>query len=279
MPIKKEVTIGDCRLILGDCLEVMPTLGKVDAVVTSPPYDNLREYGAANNIFEWENYIRPISDAICEGGVIMWNVADATINGSESGSSMKQALAFMELGLNLHDTMIYAKSMSNFPESKRYFNAFEYMYIFSNGKPKTFNPIRDRRNKYSGHKVHGTKRGKDGVLSPKNSSTVTGEYGMRLNWWQINHEQSCSEHPATMPYSMAENHIESWTNTQDLVLDPFMGSGTTLVACAKVGRKGIGIELDEDYFNISVERVTKAYEQPDMLVERPKDKPIQDKFI
>ncbi|MGR3179943.1 MAG: DNA-methyltransferase [Candidatus Anammoxibacter sp.] len=262
--------IGDCTIYLGDCLEILSTLDKVDIVVTSPPYDNLRDYGDSFSGFNWSSYIPPISKSIVDGGVIMWNVADATIKGSETGTSFKQALAFMEAGLNLHDTMIYAKYMSNFPESVRYFNAFEYMFIFSNGQPKTFNPIKDRRNKWRGMSIHGTRRDVSGELKKKESNTISGKTGMRLNWWLINHEQECTDHPATMPYCMAHDHIETWSNGGDTILDPFMGSGTTGVACARMGRNFIGVELEHKYFDIACKRIEDAYKQSDLFIEPPK---------
>lgn len=259
--IKKEVTIGNCRLILGDCVEVLPMLNQVDAVITSPPYDNLRTYGEGFNRFTWQDTIAPIAEKLLSGGVLMWNVADATIDGSETGTSFKQALAFMEAGLNLHDTMIYAKTMSNFPDNVRYYNSFEYMFILSNGRPKSFNPIRDKQNIWRGVKIHGTQRDKNGVLSQKGSDTITGKEGMRLNWWVINHEQSCTSHPATMPLALAHDQIISWTNEKDTVLDPFMGSGTTGIACMKSNRNFIGVEINEEYFNIAVERLTNEDKQ------------------
>jgi len=271
--IIREERIGDCRLILGDCLEVMPLLGKVDAVVTSPPYDNLREYGAGFDGVDCFAAISEVANMLKPGGVCMWNVADATVNGSETGSSFRQALHAIDCGLNLHDTMIYTKKNVSFPESVRYFSAFEYMFIFSKGPPKTFNPIKDRVNKWAGTTMHGTDRQPDGSLNKINGAgKEIKPYGMRFNHWPITHNSRTekTDHPATMPPSMANDHVISWTNQGETVLDPFAGSGTTLVACANLGRKGIGIELDPDYFDIACERVQKAYDQPDLFVEQPK---------
>ena len=137
----------------GDCLEVMDTLIKdgvtVDSTVTSPPYDNLRTYEGS---LKWDEFVwRAVIDRLYEitkdGGVVVWVVGDATINGSETGTSFKQALYFKEVGFNLHDTMIYLKDQLAFPDSTRYYQAFEYMFVFSKGKIKTFNPIEDRQNK------------------------------------------------------------------------------------------------------------------------------------
>ena len=269
----REEIIGDCRLILGDALEVMPTLGKVDAVVTSPPYDEMRDYGDSFTGFNWSSYIIPITKAVNDGGILVWNVADQTIKGSESGNSMRQALAFIDAGMRLHDTMIYSKPSFSFPETNRYPQTWEYMFVFSNGAPKTFNAIKDRKNIYSGTLVRGTQRQVDGSTKPASGNgKILSEYGARHNVWMINNRENdfAGGHPAPFPLSLAADHITSWTNMGDIACDPFMGSGTTGVACAKMGRKFIGVELEEKYFDIAVRRIEDAYKQPDMFVEAPK---------
>jgi DNA modification methylase len=278
-PIIRERTIGNCRLIQGDCLAVMPLLGKVDAVVTSPPYDDLRAYGAAFAGVDLFAAISEIAKVLEVGGVCMWNVADATVNGSETGTSFKQALHAMENGLRLHDTMIYIKDNVNFPESVRYFSGHEYMFVFSKGPPKTFNPLIDRPNKWAGTVMHGTDRQRDGSKTPiSGEGKLVKSVGMRFNWWRMTNNGRDTGHPAPMPYAMAHDHICSWSNHGDTILDPFMGSGTTLVACAKLGRHSIGIEIDPDYFDIACERVQKAYDQPDMFID-PAPKPVQEALL
>jgi site-specific DNA-methyltransferase (adenine-specific) len=263
-------TIGAATLYLGDCRDVLPTLGKVDCVVTSPPYDNLREYGDGFEPLDCNPVICLLANIIKPGGVIMWNVADATVNGSETGTSFRQALHAMSCGLNLHDTMIYTKENVNFPESIRYFSGFEYMFVFSKGRPATFNPIKDRRNKWSGSIMHGTGRQPDG--STKQSSgagKVINPYGMRFNYWLMTNNGGDVGHPAPMPPAMAEGHIESWSNPGETILDPFMGSGTTGVAAVQMGRKFIGIEREPKYFDIACRRIEQAQRQGDMFIERP----------
>jgi site-specific DNA-methyltransferase (adenine-specific) len=278
--IKKEVVIGDCRLLLGDCLEVMKELDPINMVCTSPPYDNLRDYGEDFEFVDLMKAISNISSLLLDGGVCMWNVSDATVDGSETGSSFAQALHAKSCGLKIHDTMIYIKENVNFPESVRYFSGHEYMFIFSKGAPKIFNPIKDRVNKWAGTRMHGTDRQRDG--STKKISGLgkeIGKLGMRFNWWKMNNNSPTSNgHPAPMPYTMAHDQILSWSNSGQTILDPFMGSGTTLVACAKMGRKGIGIELDPDYFEIACKRVEEAYNQPDMFVQAEKKSPKQTGF-
>lgn len=269
MTVRAE-QIGDCTLYQGDCLEILPTLGKVDAIITSPPYDNLRQYGEKQSIFEWSRFVRPIAKKLLEGGVLVWNVADGVERGSESGTSFRQALAFMDAGLRLHDTMLYLKTNVNFPESVRYENGFEYMFVFSNKSPATFNPIRDRPNKYAGRAMSGTDRHRDGTLKPISGlGKLVNRTGKRFNWWFLTNSQPDNGHPAPMPYAMAADHITSWTNPGETILDPFMGSGTTGVACAKMGRKFIGIELEPKYFDIACKRIEDAYAQPDLFVRAP----------
>jgi DNA modification methylase len=279
--IVREVMIGNCRLIQGDCLAVMPLLGKVDAVVTSPPYDNLREYGKGFRGVDLLAAIGLIAQKLNLGGVCMWNVADATVNGSETGSSFRQALHAMDCGLRLHDTMHYIKENVNFPEDVRYFSGHEYMFVFSNGAPKTFNPIMDRANKWSGTIMHGTNRQPDGSLKAiSGKGKEIKPLGMRFNWWRLTNNCNETGHPAPMPYSMADGHIRSWTGVDDIVLDPFMGSGTTGVACVNLGRSFIGIELDPGYFDIAVRRITDAHKQADLFVAKPDPrKPVQEVLI
>ena len=272
----REEVIGDCRLILADCRDVLPTLGRVDAVVTSPPYDNLREYGETFDGLDWEPVIYQIATMLHKGGVCVWNVADATVNGSETGTSFRQALYAKSCGLNIHDTMIYIKENVNFPESIRYFSGFEYMFVFSNGRPKTFNPIKDRRNKWAGSVMHGTDRQPDGSTKPISGlGKVIQPLGMRFNYWMMSNNQADTGHPAPMPYSMAADHIITWSNPTETILDPFMGSGTTGVACVNLGRKFIGIEREERYFDIACKRIAEAYKQP-RLFDEPAPKPVQE---
>ena len=275
--IIREERIGNQRLILGDCLSVMPLLGRFDAVVTSPPYDGLRDYGAGYEGVDLFAVIAQVAQRLEAGGVCMWNVADATVNGSETGSSFRQALHAMGCGLRLHDTMLYIKDNVNFPEDVRYFSGHEYMFIFSNGAPKTFNPIKDRANKWAGTIMHGTDRQPDGTTKQiSGKGKEIRPFGMRFNWWQMKNNTADTGHPAPMPYSMAADQITSWTDDGDTVLDPFAGSGTTLVACQRMGRFGTGVELDPDYFAIACKRVDEVARQPDLLIPATRPAPVQE---
>jgi len=251
----------EAKLLHGDSLVEMQNIANnsIDLCVTSPPYDNLRTY---NGNLEWcfDSIAKQIVRIIADGGVIVWVVGDATINGSETGSSFKQALRFMELGLNLHDTMIWKKQTFTDTGSlkSRYGNVFEYMFVFSKGKPKTFNPIKDRPNKTFGQKIGGSVTLSNGSKKPVTTAgQKIKEYGQRFNVWEIRTNAGQKEHfhPASFPLVLAKDHIESWSKYGDLVIDPFMGSGTTGIACVNAGRNFIGIEIDKDYFNIAQTRI------------------------
>lgn len=188
----------------------------------------------------------------------MWNVADEVKNGSETGTSFKQALYFKDCGFNLHDTMIWEKDTFSFPDKTRYGNCFEYMFVFSKGKPKCVNKICDRKNKWQGCKIHGTSRGKDGETFSKSNSnkSVVKEYGERFNIWQFPSEkQNRTTHPAVFPIQLPLDHIKTWTNKNEIVLDVFCGSGTTALACLMSDRHYIGFEINPEYAEIAMSRV------------------------
>ena len=250
-------------LYQGDCVAQMMKIpdSSIDLTVTSPPYDNLRTY----NGFSWdfEGTADQLYRITKPGGVIVWIVNDATIKGSETGTSFRQALHFKSIGFNLHDTMIWNKRNLTFPNPLRYHNGFEYMFIFSKGKPKTVNLIEDRVNKCAGITIHGTCRQANGETIQKSGAgkRCVKHVGARFNVWDIPPVQSSTErtgHPAQFPERLAADHILSWSNEGDVVLDPFMGSGTTGVAAKHTGRNFIGIELSEEYFEIAKKRIEET---------------------
>ena len=190
------------------------------------------------------------------GGVIVWIVGDATVKGSETGTSFRQALFFKELGLNLHDTMIYQKHNFSNPSSARYHQIFEYMFILSKGKPKTFNPIKDRPNVEAG-KIgswgKNTSRQVDGSMVERKRKVNT-EFGMRYNIWRVKTEMK-PLHPAPFSVELATDHILSWSNEGDLVYDPFMGSGTTAIAAMNTNRRWLGSEISDEYAKTANKRI------------------------
>lgn len=248
------------RVINGDCVAEMRKLpgNFVDLTVTSPPYDNLRTYKGGikdkafdGYSFDFENVARELYRVTKSGGVVVWVVGDATVRGSETGSSFRQALFFKDVGFNLHDTMIYQKDNCPFPSSNRYYANFEYMFILSKGSPTTFNPIVDRVNKSFGRKISGTNRMTDGTTKQiKNKGKEIKAKGVRFNCWLVSEGLRPKGHPAPFPLVLAKDHIISWSNPGDIVLDPFAGSGTTLLAAKQAGRKYIGIELAKEYCQI-----------------------------
>lgn len=250
------------KIYCGDCLEVMKDIedNSVDLVITSPPYDGLRTY--KGYVFDFENIALELYRVIKIGGTMVWVVNDAVENGSETLTSFKQAIYFKEVaGFNMHDTMIWEKPTFANPSSNRYHQLFEYMFVLSKGKQKTFNPIKDKENKWSGKYPFGinTNRQKDGKMKAK-KRTIVQQYGMRSNIWEIPtsaQENPCKsiEHPATFPKSLAHDNIISWSNEWDIVLDPFLGSGTTAVAAIRTGRRFIGIEISPEYCKIAQKRI------------------------
>jgi len=262
------------KLILGDCIEKMKDIpdNSIDMVMTSPPYDNLRDYG--KDFTGWGEHIwKPVLEGIFrvlkDGGVCVWVVGDATINGSETGTSFRQALYWMEIGGKLHDTMIYEKSGFSNPSTNRCHQVFEYMFVLSKGNPKTFNKIFDRKNKYSAG-GGASYRKKDGEIVKTGRAKKRNQYGQRYNIWRyatggghMNTDEY--KHPAQFPEQLAHDHIISWSNENDTILDPFMGSGTTGKMCKVLNRNFIGIELDEGYFKIAQTRIQDAQSQGVLL--------------
>jgi DNA modification methylase len=257
---------GDCdlpidRIILGDNCEVMRTLPSesIDLVVTSPPYDNLRTYGGHS--WDFDGVAQQLWRVIKPGGVVVWVVADATVNGSETGTSFRQALRFMEIGFRLHDTMIWDKGGFSAVGScqVRYGPVYEFMFVLTKGPAKAFNPLKDRKNSCVGtdprsssvRETNGEKRRQESLGS------VIGEFGIRFNIWKITPESN-RVHAAIFPEALARDHILSWSNEGDIVLDPFSGSGTTAKMAKHNGRRFIGIEVNPEYVEISLKRLEQG---------------------
>ena len=257
----------DCR----DTMQRMKEEGvKVDLTVTSCPYDNLRSYHNSStwNFDIFKEIAKLLYDITADGGIVVWVVGDATINGSETGTSFKQALYFMECGFKLHDTMVFEKNSSSFPAKRtgnRYTQIFEYMFVFSKGKPKTAHLICDKENKWKNFTNWGknTNYNKDGELILTNNIKPVPEFSPRNNIWKYTVGFNINEgkHPAVFPYQLAEDHILTWSNEGDLIFDPFTGSGTTASAALCNNRKFIGSEIDKTYFDFIPNNIQKRYER------------------
>lgn len=257
------------RIIHGNCLDVMQNFeaNSIDMALTSPPYDNLRTYKGFS--FPFEDIARQLFRVIKPGGVVVWVVNDATIEGTETGTSFTQALFFKEIGFNLHDTMIFRKR-NPIPQiyRKRYNNEFEYMFVFSKGPIETHNPIKVDC-LHAGLELNGTtyknysknEQKREKMALPVKAQKVKGniwEYVVGKNL----EDQEAKGHPAPFPCELARDHVSSWSNPGDTVLDPMCGSGTTCKAAKQLGRNFIGIDVSEEYCDLATKRINGHLEAP-----------------
>jgi len=250
-----------------NCLDTMAKMPDnfIDLTVTSPPYDGLRTYNGYS--FDFESIAKELYRVTKDGGVVVWVVGDATVKGSKTGTSFKQALYFKECGFNFHDTIIWQKPnyAPMYPSVKRYDNNYEFVFIFSKGQPKSWNAIKDIIKKESSKKRSNYKTSyinKDGSRDLKEKTNNNNDFCKRNNIWVIPNGQNKSlGHPAIFPEQLANDHIISWSNEGNLVYDPFMGSGTTAKMCILNNRNWIGSEISSEYCDIIEERVKKALEE------------------
>lgn len=248
------------KIYCGDCLELIKEIddNSIDLVITSPPYDNLRDYNGYN--FDFESVAKELFRVTKEGGVVVWVVGDATIDGSETGTSFRQSLYFLNLGFYLHDTMIYQKKKAPLTHN-RYEQEFEYMFVFSKGRPKTFNPIMIEKSYKDNRIVKGFGRRDNGDnidlgYASKNKLKIRGNvWFYKVGGGHVTKDKIAYKHPAIFPEQLAEDHILSWSNEGDLVLDPMCGSGTTLKMAFLNKRKFIGFDISQEYCNISNKRL------------------------
>ena len=251
------------KIICGDSAEILFELPKesIDLVITSPPYSDLRKYGGVGNTWN-ENKFKIIAlglwEVLKEGGVIVWIVNDKTENGSKTLVSFRQALYFQKIGFNVNDVMIWQKS-NYMPQvsQPRYSDCFEYMHILSKGKPKTFNPIKVPC-KCAGQEYKSTTKNMGGENGRTYKEFNINKEKVKPNIWECAVSQNKTNHPAVFPEQLVIDHILSWSNENDMVLDPFMGSGTTALACIKTNRKFLGIEMNEGYVDMANERINEA---------------------
>lgn len=252
--------IGNATLYLGDCLDVMATMpaDSIDLTVTSPPYDNLRTYNGYT--FDFEGIARELYRVTKPGGVVVWIVGDATVKGSETGTSFRQALYFKDVcGFNLHDTMIWRKPNA-MPQvaRNRYTQSFEYMFVLSKGAPSAAHLLREPC-KAAG--VKRTRTAGNPQSIDRTRTNVTASTKIKQNIMDVPVGGYSFGHPATFPEQLAADHIASWSNPGDVVLDPFMGSGTTGKMALLADRRFIGIEISDEYLAIASDRIAGAQRQ------------------
>lgn len=252
-----------------NCLETMSKMPDnfIDLIITSPPYDSLRKYNGYS--FQFEEIAKELYRVTKQGGTVVWIVGDSTINGSESTTSFRQVLFFNEIGFNLHDTMIYEKEGLTLNHN-RYEQDFEFMFVLVKGRLKTFNPIKikckwfgldsDRTGQKLGYHNEVNKKARSG----KNRTNIK-EFKTKGNIWRYNtgyghstKDKIAFKHPAIFPEKLVFDHIKSWSNENDLIYDPFMGSGTVAKICLILNRKYIGSEISSEYCKISERRIKES---------------------
>ena len=247
------------RLHQGDCISIMAEMDaeSVDMTLTSPPYDDLRTYNGYH--FDFETIAKQLYRITKQGGVVVWVVGDKIKNSNRSLTSFRQGLYFQEIGFQMHDVMIYQKKNTPFFRSNAYTNAYEFMFVLSKGKPKTFNPLKTPTTRQgmelmaSGKSSNGNY---DKVLKPRNKEKVlTNIWAYAVGLGGTTNDRIAFEHPAIFPEKLAEDHILSWTNPNDLVFDPMCGSGTTGKMALLNNRKFIGVDISQDYIDIAKERI------------------------
>jgi DNA modification methylase len=257
------------KIYCENCLDTMKRMPNnfVDLVVTSPPYDNLREYKGFK--FPFKHIARHLYRVIKFGGVVVWVVGDATINGSETGTSFSQALFFKECGFRIHDTMIYHKDSFAFPDTLRYYQTTEFMFVLSKGRPNTANLLTVRTTHLNNSAS--TKRNAKGELNKAKYETGKATRP-KENIWKYgvgNGKSTLDEiafkHPATFPEQLAADHIKSWSNENDIVYDPFTGSGTTLKMAHLLNRRWVGSELSNEYVELANKRMLPYLQQQNLF--------------
>ena len=256
-----ELAAGLARLIADDCINVLRQWddGCIDLTVTSPPYDGIRDYRGYR--FDFEQIARQLFRVTKEGGVVVWVVGDK-INGGRSMTSFRQGLYFQEIGFSVHDVMIYQKKNTPFMRSNAYTNAYEMMFVLAKGKPATFNLLKEKSRRHGVEQLthnklsDGVNKKKWGRLNPEKTRTNIWSYAVGLGG--TTSDRIAFKHPAVFPEGLAQDHILSWSNPGDLVLDPMCGSGTTGKMALRNGRQFIGIDISGEYIEIARERLLQS---------------------
>ena len=261
----KNMSALEDRIYVADCAEFMINKmepGCVDLTVTSPPYDNLRDYQGYS--FNFEEIAQGLYRVTKHGGVVIWIVGDK-INGGKTLTSFRQGLFFQKVGFRMHDVMIYQKKNTPFMRSNAYTNCYEFMFVLSKGSPNTFNPLKVETAR-SGFELLTHNKLSDGVNKKarkelRKEKTKTNIWQYAVGFGGTTSDKIAFQHPAVFPERLAEDHILSWTNPQDLVFDPMCGSGTTCKIAMLNGRRWIGIDVAEEYVTIARKRIRASGRQ------------------
>jgi DNA modification methylase len=261
--VNLEFGIDTNRIICGDCAIVMHSIPEnfIDLTITSPPYDDLRDYNGY--VFDFESIAHQLYRVTKIGGVVVWVVGDKIIHGNRTLTSFKQGLFFQSIGFNMHDVMIYEKKSTPFTRSNAYTNYYEYMFILTKGSPCIFHPIKipvissgNKGHASTGIKSDGIKRYTSIIYNKEKTKSNIWTYAVGLNG--STRDKIAFEHPAIFPEKLAEDHIMSWSNEGDIILDPMCGSGTTLKMAKIHGRHYIGIDISEEYCDLARRRVNEG---------------------
>lgn len=245
-------------LHVADCVDFMSRMKaeSIDLTVTSPPYDNLRDYKGYS--FAFEEIAEGLHRVTKIGGILVWVVGDR-INGGKTLTSFRQGLYFQSIGFSMHDVMIYQKKNTPFMRSNAYTNAYEFMFVLSKGRPKTFNPVKQPTARNGLEMLTYNKR-PDGVnkktlgkLNREKTKTNIWSYAVGLHG--TTSDKIAFQHPAVFPEKLAEDHILSWSEVGDTVFDPMCGSGTTCKMAYLNGRHYIGVDISSDYVEIAKQRL------------------------
>ena len=269
----RENLLPGIELVNGDCAAVLPGLPPADLILTSPPYDGMREYGGYSGAFDFDAIAAACVANLAPGGVLVWVVADQVVDGDVTGTSFRQALHFKELGLKLHLQLICDKWALTSMRPNAYFQTHEYMFVFSKGKPKTANLLHDKPNVAAGRKQPNQAISKVSDDRPpfaieRHTIKDMGRlgsiwkyrnvvYGEQADTSGLKYQQ-LTLHPAKFKKALARDHILSWTNPGDLVIDPMVGSGTTLRAAADLERRAIGVEINPGYCDLIRQRLAQS---------------------
>jgi len=267
MDTKKDAIMNDCSSVedilgfhVSDCVDFMEKMPNdcIDLIITSPPYDDLRDYKGYK--FNFDLIASNILRIMKNGGVVVWVIGDK-INGGKSLTSFRQGIRFQELGFNMHDIMIYQKKNTPFMRSNAYTNCYEFMFVLSKGKPKTFNPLKEKTVR-NGLEMLVCNKKSDGINNKvpgelKKEKTKTNIWTYAVGLGGTTSDKMAFKHPAIFPEKLARDHILSWSNEGDVVFDPMCGSGTTCKMAHLLRRQYIGVDISPEYIEIARGRIQK----------------------